>query len=189
MSLPLPFCRVDLSRRCVFNDLLLKKGVNRILSQVHLNTSTTKEISLIVRVIFPSGSTFPARIIGRILTEGLIPYDIHLSTTSRQGYFRVIFKNEYVLRHFFIHLFFPQPVVFQAPILDPVQIQFSFESIPCNCCDEGLAKCLTTSLKNLGVIVTPISQTSIFTMSFPSPDCLFAAFLGLFQKLGVPLSL
>ena len=163
-----------------------------ILSQIHLNTTETaetSEISLIVRFVFPSGSSFPVKVVGQILTEVLAPLDIHLFTTSRQGFFRVVFKNERILRHFFHHTFYPHPVVIEADVLDPVHIEFSFESMPCECCDKTLAKCLTSSLNNLGVDINPIPQTGIFSFQFPSPNSLFVAFMGLFQNLGAPLSI
>jgi hypothetical protein len=189
LSHPPPFCRVDLSSRCVFNGLL-KEGAMDILSQSHLNTSVTSEISLIVRVILPSESTFPARVIGRMLTEGLIPFDIYLSTTPRNGYFRVAFKNENILRNFFLNIFHSQqPVVFDAQKFNPVQIQFCFESMPCGCCDEGLARCLISCFKNLGVHIKAIPETGIFHFQLPSTDSLFVAFVGLFQKIGSPISI
>ena len=189
LSHPPPFCRVDLSSRDVLIGLLKEEAMD-ILSQTHLNTLVnTTEISIIVRVIFPSGSTFPARVIGRILTEGLIPFNIHLSTTPRTGYYRVAFKNESILRNFFHNMFHSQPVVFDAQNFNPVQIQFCFESIPCECCDKGLASCLISCFKNLGVHINTIPETGIFHFQLPSTDSLFVAFVDLFQKIGSPISI
>jgi len=188
LSLLLRFCRVDLSSHTV-SIVLLKREASNILSQTYLNSAVTSEISLLVHVIFPAGSTFPAKVIGRILTEGLGPLNIHLSKTCRDGYFRVTFKNENILRDFFLHRLFPEPVILGPNKPDPVQIQFSFERVPCECCDKTLTGCLISSLQNLGIEIIPIPKTGVFTCQFPSSESLFVAFMGLYQNLGSPLSI